>query len=415
MNLVATDNLKDGMINAEDVRTHEGRLLLKKGIPLTVQHLRIFKIWGVSEVLIDTNGSQDNSEEQSGQLPIELLTAAESLVPLFFGNIDTHHEKMRELLISIFIQRTASEMSVDGIEPVLNRYRKIINFPHRSTLAKSAFPLSIEELLNRKIKLASLPQTLVELLDALEGEQSSASAIANIIGRDVSFSAKILQIVNSSFYGFPGRIDSLSRAVTIIGGRQLQMISMGISVMSIFSDMPDELLDMKSFWRHSISCGVLCKSLAGKFVVANEERLFLGGLLHDLGRLIMLQEDPCAVTAAIWLAREKGVPLHKAEKELWGFDHNQLGAEFLQAWNFPVALVDCVRHHHLPQENDLDASIVHVADVIAHAALLGNSGVWQLPPVVSTVWEKINFSMSSLEELIRMAEYQEKELVNILY
>jgi putative nucleotidyltransferase with HDIG domain len=255
---------------------------------------------------------------------------------------------------------------------------------------------------------------MLELLDSLEGQQSSASSIAAIIGRDVSLSAKILQIVNSSFYGFPKQIDSLSRAVTIIGGRQLQMVTMGISVMSVFKDIPEELLDMQSFWRHSISCGVLCKCMAEKFIVANEERLFLSGLLHDLGRLIMLQEDPGAVTMAIGLAKKKGLPLYEAETELWGFNHGQLGAEFLLAWNFPAALVDCVRYHHAPQKNNLEANIVHVADAIAHASFLGCSGALQLPPVVTTAWEQINFSRHNLEKLIRMAEYQEKELVSIL-
>jgi len=412
MNLVAIDHLKTGMINTEEVRTPEGRLLLKKGIPLTEQHLRVFKIWDISEVSIEVSEGKDNMEEQLEKVPLELLTAAESLVPLFFGNTDMHHENMREL-IRIFIQRTANEMSVEGMEPVLDRYRTRYN-PPLVTLRVGTFPLSMEEVLNRKIKLASLPQTMQDLLDALDGQQSSASAIANIIGRDVSLSAKILQIVNSSFYGFPKRIDSLSRAVTILGGRQLQMVTMGISVMSVFKNIPVELLDMNSFWRHSISCGVLCKCMAEKFVVANEERLFLGGLLHDLGRLIMLQENPGTVTAAISLAREKGLPLHEAEKELWGFDHNQLGAEFLQAWNFPTALVDGIRYHHLPRKNNLEASIIHMADAIAHAAFLGCSGAYQLAPVVSTAWETINFSRPSLETLIKMAEYQEKELVSIL-
>jgi putative nucleotidyltransferase with HDIG domain len=412
MNLVATNHLDTGMVNAEDVRTPQGRLLLKKGSPLTEQHLRIFKIWGISEVSIEGSEGKNNMEEQLEKVPLEFLTAAESLVPLFFGNTDMHHENMREL-IRIFIQRTASEMSVEGMEPVLNRYRTRYNPPPHA-LRVETFPLSMDAVLNRKIRLASLPQTMQDLLDALDGQKSSASAIANIIGRDVSLSAKILQIVNSSFYGFPKRIDSLSRAVTILGGRQLQMVTMGISVMSVFKNIPDELLDMNSFWRHSISCGVLCKCMAEKFVVANEERLFLGGLLHDLGRLIMLQENPGAVNAAISIAREKGFPLHEVEKELWGFDHNQLGAEFLLAWNFPTALVDCVRYHHLPQKNNLDASIIHVADTIAHAAFLGCSGVWQLAPVASTAWETINFSKPSLEELIRMAEYQEKELISIL-
>lgn len=412
MNLLAIDLLKTGMINTEDVRTPEGRLLLKKGTPLTEQHLRVFKIWDISEVSIEVSEGNDNMEEQLETVPLEFLNAAESLVPLFFGNTDIHHENMREL-IRIFIQRTASEMSVEGMAPVLDRYRSRHN-PPLCTFRIETFPLSMKAVINHKIRLASLPQTMQDLLEALDGQQSSSSAIANIIGRDVSLSAKVLQIVNSSFYGFPKRIDSLSRAVTILGGRQLQMVTLGISVMSVFKNIPNELLDMNSFWRHSISCGVLCKHLAEKFVIANEERLFLGGLLHDLGRLIMLQENPGAVTEAILLASEKGTPLYEAENELWGFGHNQLGAEFLQVWNFPTALVDGVRYHHLPPRNNLEASIIHVADTIAHAAFLGCSGAWQLDPVVSTAWETVNCSRPSLEELIRITEYQEKELISIL-
>ena len=128
-------------------------------------------------------------------------------------------------------------------------------------------------LVGEDTQLASLPNIFMEITDVLSDPRSSAINIANVISKDPSLSAKLLKIVNSAFYNFPSRIDTISRAVMIIGSKQLSALALGTSIIRIFQDIPSDLVNMKSFWEHSLACGIGARMIASYKNIHNTEQI----------------------------------------------------------------------------------------------------------------------------------------------
>lgn len=241
---------------------------------------------------------------------------------------------------------------------------------------------------------------------------SSANEIGMIISKDTSLSARLLKIVNSAFYGFPSRIDSISRAVAIIGTRQLSSLAAGVTVVNMFKDIPSDIVDMKSFWKHSIACGVNARIIASYQGIQNTERLFVSGLLHDIGRLILYNYAPDQSTYALAKAKRTNIMLNKVEYEDLDFDHAEIGGLLLKKWKLPVLIEDAVTYHHSPQKSQylLEAAIVHLADIMANATGIGSSGERFVSPLNSDAWECIGLSTNILDLTIKQADHYLEEI-----
>jgi len=263
---------------------------------------------------------------------------------------------------------------------------------------------SLAHLLRDPVELPSLPTVYVRLLEVMNDPYSSAADVGAIIGDDPSLTARLLRLVNSAFYGFPSRIESVKQALSVVGTQQLHDLALATSVVEMFKDMPDELVNMELFWHHSLACGVCARALAGERRESNVERLFVAGLLHDIGRLIMYLRDPEGARSALERSRADNQLLYVAEREVLGYDHAVVGEGLLRAWNLPSSLREPVAYHHNPviaTRFTVDAAIVHVADIVAHAMLLGNSGERFVPPVTPAAWDRLELDPSvvtSLEE-----------------
>ena len=259
MKLLAIDNLNPGMVLAKDVFSLEGRLLLNQGCSLSEKAFRILNIWGITEAWIEF-GEAGEAEEPVVVIDNEFLAKAAALIDDAFTL--PRPETAAEIpLREIFLCCAAGDMARFGVAAVVQRYRMAPSSPKAvfRGMAKKGDE-GIKEILAGEIRLTVLPETVVHLFNSMNGQYSS-SAIAEIIGRDVGLSAKILRVVNSVFYGFPSRIESLSRAVTIIGQRELQNIAIGIALIGMFQECQVADFDMQGFWRHSVGCGILCKCL----------------------------------------------------------------------------------------------------------------------------------------------------------
>ena len=165
-------------------------------------------------------------------------------------------------------------------------------------------------------KLTSLPDVFVRVNEVLGDPLSTSQEAAEAIGMDTGLSAKLLRLVNSAFYGFPVKVDTLSRAVTIVGSRQLTTLALGLSVLAMFKDLPGDLVDMRSFWKHSIGCGVIASSLAEPGIGGEVERLFVAGLLHDVGRLVLYRSLPRHLALVLATARSKERLLRETERAM---------------------------------------------------------------------------------------------------
>jgi HD-like signal output (HDOD) protein len=276
-----------------------------------------------------------------------------------------------------------------------------------------------EDLLKDFVQLSSLPIIYTKINEAVNNPQSSMKDISDIISDDPGLTSRLLQLVNSAFYCFPSRVETVSRAIFIVGTRQIRDLALATSIMNVFEGIPEVLVNMESFWRHSVACGLAAKILATyRRCEINVERFFAAGIIHDIGRLVIYKKIPEAAQAMILHCKSHREPLFSVEKETIGFDHSELGRYLMQFWNLPPSLEEVVAYHHTPQEArryPIETAVIHIADIIVHAMELGNSGEQYIPPVDEKAWQLIGIPTSALSPTLDQLEREVGDVVQSLF
>ena len=266
-----------------------------------------------------------------------------------------------------------------------------------------------QKLVSGVVKVASLPEIYMKIEAALDSPRSSSKYLAEILQEDTALTARILRLANSSFFNYPSKIDTVTQAVTVIGTRQLRDIVLASSVVGIFKDIPEELVDMDDFWRHSISCGVTSRVISTIRRENNVETAFVSGLLHDIGRLILYKEKPEQMSALIQESRETNQLLYLGERETFGFDHAILGGLLLKEWKLPTKLIETTLCHHVPskaKEFVAEAANIHVANILANALQTGSTGEVLVPPLAPAAWDLLGVPPENLELILAETEKQ---------
>lgn len=230
-----------------------------------------------------------------------------------------------------------------------------------------------QQLVKGIVKLVSLPHVCIRVNLMVDDPKYSATEIGEVISQDAGLTARLLRVANSSFYGFQAKISTISRAVTVIGFRELRDLVVAVSAVRTFSSIPVDLENMAAFWRHSIFTGIVARLLSRKCNILHHERLFVAGVLHDLGQLVIYHKVPELANRSLRRMKLTGEESDVAEREVMGFDHAEVGAELVKAWNMPISLEETIRYHHNPElaeTNPVDTAIIHIADIISEMAEL---------------------------------------------
>ena len=257
------------------------------------------------------------------------------------------------------------------------------------------------------INVVSMPEIFFKLDEAINNPYADISNIADIISDDPGLSARLLKIANSSLYAFPSKIETISRAVTIIGTRQLRDLALATSVLNVFKDVSSEVLDMGSFWRHSIACGIAARTIGIYRRAANIERLYVLGLMHDIGRLIMHMEIPAKAAETLEVAVVEKKFLHDVEKQILGYNHGEVGSELMKSWKLPISLSEPVLYHHNPTAANRfadDSAMLGFAEILATAMAFGNSGEYYVPAINEGLWESLGLQTSMLEVIVKQVD-----------
>lgn len=277
-----------------------------------------------------------------------------------------------------------------------------------NVLAKRHF--SIRDFLGGKIELYSPPEIFVRITAIMDSPTADASEISHIIEQDPSLAARLLKIVNSAFYGFPGHIDSVAKAITVLGINELRMLVMATSVIERFSNFPNSLISMRDFWSHSLRT-----ALFGKFLAEHHPRkrqlgqVFLCGLLHDIGRIILYDKAPDLSRAAVLQARAEDIPDFEAELEVFGFSHADVGAGLIELWKLPAAFRYAAGFHHHPAEADqygLECHLVYLANCLANTDILDPDILMDTIPPEDPAWEVIGLPYGVLHEVVAQVDEQ---------
>lgn len=407
MEIVDIDHLKEGMVLAADVRDSNSRLLLTRGNTINSRHVRIFKIWGVNEILVMGASNDLTDAGADPELPdAGKLEEVRIRIRKLFQHLDQDNSTVRELIEAAVAYRAGPGGDEGNITPLPSSNR---------AEAQNISSKIQARILKTEIRLPEIPSFISDLNDVIASPTSSAGDIASVVNRSPSLATLLLKVVNSAFYGFPSRIDSISRAVTLIGGKEISGLALGISIMKVFKDIPRKIIDMQSFLRHSLCCATISRIIAAHRNMPQTEQLFLSGLLHDMGRLIIFKYFPLESFSLLVRARNEESPLINLEKPHLGYRHTDAAGLLLKNWNLPYNLEDCVMHHHFPSSarDPEKAAVVHMADIITNSLGIGSSGECLVPPFDVNLWKEMNFSLVNFRAVIRQAVHKMASLESI--
>ncbi len=266
-------------------------------------------------------------------------------------------------------------------------------------------------------EFAILPTVYFKVDEAINDPCKSNHHLSQIINEDAVLAAKLLRIANSALFNFPSRIDTISRAITVIGTQQLRDMVLSCSVIKTFNHLPADLVDMDSFWRHSMATAVAARLLATYCKELNVERYFVAGLLHDIGQLVLFSEIPDLICEVIQKARSMQLLLQDVELDMVGFTHADVGALLMKSWQLPECLEETVGYHHMPDSAKVsikEVAIVHVADLMTTALQLGRSGEFYAPELNNEAWQSLGLSANVIPLIIQQLERQYQDAIRYI-
>ena len=265
-------------------------------------------------------------------------------------------------------------------------------------------PLDLDLIISRVEDLPTLPRTVLRITELVNDPKSSARDLARVITDDQVLAARLLKLVNSSFYGFPQRISTITGAIVLLGFDAIRSLLLTTSVFDLFSNRrKTSLLRQEQFWDHSLGCAVGAKVIGNHLRYDKVEELFVSGLLHDIGKIvemIFLQQEFKEITH---LVKDQNILMITAEENVLGYSHPLVGKLLAERWNLPPKLTSIIMHHHQPSEAGRfvqEAAIVHLADILCRSLDIGYGGDNKMPPLDRAAWENLRIKPGLIESIM---------------
>jgi putative nucleotidyltransferase with HDIG domain len=265
------------------------------------------------------------------------------------------------------------------------------------------------ELVKDVRSLITLPDVYLRISKLIDDPETSAADIARGISQDPSFTLRLLQVANSALYRFPSEVTTVTKAVSIIGTAQLRNLALSLSVAKSFAGLPNELVSMANFWRHSLLCALIARHLARVARRCDPDALFTAGLLHDIGELVIFNRMPDEAREALARVVDSGdeLPVYLAERQVMDFDHAVVGGELAREWKLPKLLEECIAcHHDIPaaSRHPREVAIVHIANSLALMAELDTLDPEAVTPIATLAWLQAGLDPDCIEPAVREAQ-----------
>ena len=264
----------------------------------------------------------------------------------------------------------------------------------------------------------SLPEAVLRVNELIDSGDASNAEIEQVISSDPALTAKLLKFANSSYFGFSGKVETVLKAIAIIGHKELRNLVIATSVTSTFKGIPAELVDMDTFWNHSITCGVTARLLTTN--ISSRERFFITGLLHAVGRLVLFSQFPKESAEVLSHRLEGEEAMISAERKIFGFSHAQLGAELLKQWKLPSNIWKVVENQSEPtkdKEYRYDTSTLSAAIGIANfiqPCVHITEPTEEIPDSTLRTWNFLGLSAEIIDSVMTVAKLQVIEVYNAI-
>lgn len=265
-------------------------------------------------------------------------------------------------------------------------------------------PPDLNRIIARVEDLPTLPRTVLKITELVNDPKSSARDLARIITDDQVLAARLLKLVNSSFYGFPQRISTITGAIVLLGFDAMRNLLLTTSVFDIFPNRKKaSQVRQETLWDHSLGCAVGAKVLGNHLRYDKVEELFVSGLLHDIGKIVEMIFMPQVFTQINHLVRDENILMIAAEERILGYSHADVGKLLAKKWNLPPKLGSVILHHHQPSSAGrfaLEAAIVHLADILCRSLSIGHGGDNKMPPLDKMAWESLRINPQAIESML---------------
>lgn len=260
---------------------------------------------------------------------------------------------------------------------------------------------SIRATIEQLDSLPTVPPVVQKLLRTIDSPDISMTEIGKDISKDQALTAKLLKMVNSPIYGFPGRISSVSQALILLGLNVVKGMLLGVSVFEMMEQT------MMGLWKHSLAVSVTAKKIALIKKLNEPDEVMASGLLHDLGKVAMKIKFPKEYDEAYTIADKENILIREAEDRVFALTHADVGSWLAQRWSFPLTLVEPIGYHHKPalaKNTPLQTAVVHMADILVRARGIGFSGDRLVPPVHPKIWEQLALTEKDMRDILFLLE-----------
>lgn len=268
-------------------------------------------------------------------------------------------------------------------------------------------------------ELASLPAVYHQVRAVLDNPDSSINDLSGVVAADAALTVRLLHVVNSVYFGLMSRVDTVSRAVSVLGMQQVHDIVLATSISSMFKGMSPASMNMTRFWSNSVMRALIARTGAEMVRAGDLERFFVAGLLSDLGHLVLYQQEPALAEQAQRKSESEGLALDACERELIGCDYAQVGAALIEKWNLPPRLTCAIEGQiHPLSANEVfqrDAALLNLARIMADGMerKLESEAIAQL--VDESVWQLTGLKPANVATIRLIAEMNHSEVVTLFF
>jgi len=263
-------------------------------------------------------------------------------------------------------------------------------------------------------QLFTLPGIAIKLQNLIYSDSSSAQEMADLIALDPALTARLLRLANSSFYNFPAQIETVSKAVTLVGTNEIFNLALATSSVNAFRQLKNTQIDMNQFWQQSIATGLIARNLLEQLHQKNAESAFVFGILHNIGLLVLAEQEP-EMTQKLLSQSNELSPWEKQFNQL-GFYLSDCGSHLLKDWNLPQTLWEPVRNQHHPEKASEDRAVLSAC---LHIASRGASSLFEkdynyLNAIAPCAWELAQLDTENLQKGLDYAEQNTQQIAKIL-
>lgn len=271
--------------------------------------------------------------------------------------------------------------------------------------------MKLQELLDNVDQLVSFPAACVRLNELVNDPSCSAQDMGRVINQDVALTARLLRIANSPMYGLSTQVETVTRAVTVLGMKQVRDLALASAAIKTFDGIPNTLVSMRSFWEHSILCALCARTMAMDCLRHQREAVFVAGLLHDMGKLVLYNQLPDLSRRTLEASANgpRSQESQIAEHEIIGFDHADVGSELARRWSLPISLQESIAYHHDPakaEQNQVEVAIVHIANSLAILAARKTEDLKYAPDIQEIAWKVTGLDKEMIPATIASAQAQ---------